>query len=114
MAALAIPVLEVTRESPGQDVPSAITDVGDGLTIEDNYGNVFVFVTNPGDDPGTATITPQATGPSGMSYAPTTIIIPPDSSAWIGPWPTAIYNDDANVVHVSDASGLLEFTGLRY
>jgi hypothetical protein len=114
VAGLPIPVLVVTRDSPGQDVPSAITDAGDGLVIEDNYGNVFLFVTNPESGEGTATITPHATGPGGAAFAPSVIVIPADSSAWVGPWPTAIFNDDANTVYVSDPSGTLEFTGLRY
>jgi hypothetical protein len=114
VAGLPIPVLRVTRDSPGHDVPSAITDAGGGLLIEDNYGNVFLLVTNPTGSGGTAIVTPQKTGPGGATFSPTAIVIPADSSAWIGPWPTAIFNDDANTVYVSDPSGTLEFTGLRY
>jgi hypothetical protein len=113
----AIPTLDVDRSSPAQDFPTPVTgDVDSNYVIEDNLGNVFIYVENATDNDQNVTILPQASGPAGTPLAETTILVAAHTKGLIGPFPPAIFNDDSNTVFLGDDSvgGALSYTGLRY
>ncbi len=104
-----IPVTLVTRE--GVDEPGTVSGPG-SVYIEDNDGNVILFVANE-DGSSADVVVARTITFGGEGVGATTITLDPGDELWIGPWPPAFYNDGNSRVNIELDSGLSVF-GLRF
>jgi hypothetical protein len=109
-----IPLLVVTRDTPGSPLPDAVTGNVEGYYVADNDGNAVLHVNNPSGTNLSVSFLPQA-APGGFTLTQTEIEVPSGTAIWCGPFPPYIFNDSEERVQVREESpGALEFNGLRF
>lgn len=104
-----IPELELTLDGGALPDPATGTDV----YVEGNDGNVVIRAVNPTGADKVITLEATATF-AGHTVGSKEVTVPANGERWLKPLPPAVYNDDVGDAHISDPSGAIRFTGLRF
>lgn len=107
--AVEIPTLTVTRAGAALPAGASSTDV----YVADNDGNAVVQVYNPTGSPVTVTLVTAATI-TGLGITSPEVVVAAGTTIWLGPLPPVIFNDEIAEAHITDPSGALVFTALRF
>lgn len=105
-----IPTLTVSRA--GGVLPAGVS--GTDVYVDDNDGNAVVQVYNPTAAPVTITLVPAATVAGDLSVTGPTVVVASGATIWVGPLQPVIFNNSTGQAHITDPSGSLVFTALRF